>query len=336
MSVRQFILLTIVVPLLITSCTRSRTTAEPTVAADIAEPVVITGSIGTDGSASNVTNGEPESLVILDAPNSEGSATETPTPAPTVTRATINYTVQSGDTLSSVAIQFGTTMERVRQLNRLIEDDLYVGQILQMPYTEGVTAEGIPTATPEPYRHVVAEGSNLSIIAESYGVSEVAIMEANELSNPNSIYVGQSLIIPGYATAVSTTPSTTAGSQSDGQTSVGTTAETALSNVQHIVQPGDTLYAIAEIYGVDAAVLIDANNIANGNQLRVGQQLEIPGVTQLDAARARGRVHVIQSGENLSAIANLYGVTAEEIITLNGIDNPDTIYVGQQLVIPGQ
>jgi spore germination protein len=45
---------------------------------------------------------------------------------------------------------------------------------------------------------------------------------------------------------------------------------------------------------------------------------------------------VIQSGESLTAIAQQYGVSAEEIISFNNISNPDAIYVGQELIIPGQ
>jgi LysM repeat protein len=101
------------------------------------------------------------------------------------------------------------------------------------------------------------------------------------------------------------------------------------------VQPGETLYGIAQKYGVDANAIAEANNVANRNQLRVGQKMIIPGITARDAA-ALGRVHVVQSGESLTAIAQQYGVSAEEITTFNNISNPDAIYVGQELIIPGQ
>jgi len=259
------------------------------------------------------------------------SAEETVTPAITITPSTIDYYVQEGDTIAFIAEKFDISIETVRRLNYLPDDNIFVGQILQMPFQEGVTAEGVPTATPEPFRYTVTAGDSLSAISQQFGASSVAIMEANEMSDPNSLFVGQRLVIPGYATAA---PSTTA-SQGAGTASTAETAPTE-SNVTHIVQPGDTLSAIAQAYGVESAVLINANNIANGNQLRVGQKLVIPGISALDAARARGQVHIIQSGESLTAIALLYGVTAQEIIDFNSISNPDAIYVGQQLIIPSE
>lgn len=326
MPVRRLLLLSLALLTLLAGCTRSRATPQPEPAADIAEPAVMTNTVASGG----------EPLVEFNPSSAAAdTAAATATPAPTVTRATINYTVEEGDTLSSVALKFGVEMERVRQLNRLLDDNLYVGQILQMPYTEGVTAEGLPTPTPEPYVHVVAEGNNLGIIADSYGVSEVAIMEANGLSDPNSLYVGQPLIIPGYG-VTAPAPAPAAEGNTTGSETATTATTTTGDAVTHVVQPGDTLYGISEVYNVEAATIMSANNIVNGNQLRVGQQLTIPGISVLEAAAARGRVHVIQSGESLISIANGYGVTPEEITEINGINDPNTIYVGQQLIIPGQ
>lgn len=322
MPVRRLILLTTVFVWTVTGCTRSRSTPEPV---SIEEPVVITAPVSSGG----------EPLVTFSTPAVDTTAAETATAAPTATRSTINYTVQEGDTISSVALKFEAEMETLRQLNRLLDDSLFVGQVLQIPYREGLTAEGLPTPTPEPYRYVVVAGDTLGTIAESFaGVSAVAIMEANAMSDPNSLYVGQALIIPGYAAPAAASPQT---SLEQGTTTSATSPTvTEDEAVTHVVQPGDTLYGIAEIYNIGAPAIISANNIANGNQLRVGQQLTIPGITRREAAAARGRVHIIQSGENLSSIADLYGVTAEEIIEFNGITDPDTILVGQQLIIPGQ
>jgi len=316
------ILLTTALLWLLVGCTRSRST-EPTVPEESLSATVITATINNNSSA--------EPLVTIITPSQEATAIETSTPEPLNTPSTIDYYVQDGDTLSSVATKFNVDIETVRRLNYLLDDNIFVGQILQMPFQNGVTAEGAPTVTPEPFRYGVVEGDSLGGIAIQFGVSTVAIMEANSMSDPNSLYVGQQLIIPGYST------SPNSGEISSDNVSVAAGSQNSTGeSVNHIVQPGDTLYGIAQAYGVEAATIINVNNIANGNQLRAGQQLVIPGITQLDAARARGRVHIVQSGESLTAIALLYGVTAQEIIEFNGISNPDTIYVGQQLIVPGQ
>jgi LysM repeat protein len=100
------------------------------------------------------------------------------------------------------------------------------------------------------------------------------------------------------------------------------------------VQPGETLSTIAADYGIDATDLAAANNLTNPNMLRAGQQLIIPGVTQQQAVEARGVRHTVASGESLSQIAQTYGVTIEQIMAVNGLDDPNTIVVGQELVIP--
>jgi LysM repeat protein len=327
MPVLRLILPIVIFATLLVGCTRSRSTTEPTVVDD---PVVLVTITATVGSA------DPLVVVSTVAPEAT-TETTTPTPALTVTPSTIDYYVQDGDTISSVAAKFNVDVETVRRLNYLLDDNIFVGQILQMPFQEGITAEGAPTATPMPFRYEVVTGDSLGLIAQQFGVSTVAIMEANEMSDPNSLYVGQQLVIPGYA---ADSPTSSAGESSPSSSSAapdtGETPVTNVGSVTHVVQPGDTLYAIAESYGVEAAAIMSTNNIANGNQLRVGQQLTIPGISALDAAKARGRVHIVQSGESLTAIAVLYGVTAQEIIEFNGLSNPDAIYVGQQLIVPGQ
>lgn len=327
MPFRSTLLLIMILVGLLGGCTRSRPSTEPAVSG---EPDVLVDS--SNSGAGN--SGEPLVTIITSTQTLDDNTQPTPVPEATMTPSTIDYTVEDGDTLFFVAQKFGVDMETVRRLNYLITDDIYVGQILQMPYSAGVTAEGVPTPTPEPFRYTVAAGDSLGSIAEQFGVSLVAIMEANSMSDPNSLFVGQSLVIPGYVVQQ-------AGGGTEGTTTVDSadtaaTENNASQDVTHVVQPGDTLYGIAQVYGVEAVAIVSANNIANSNQLRAGQRLVIPGITERDAAAARGRIHIVQSGESLTAIAELYGVTPQEIIDFNGISNPDTIYVGQDLVIPGQ
>ncbi|MEZ4868903.1 MAG: LysM peptidoglycan-binding domain-containing protein [Caldilineaceae bacterium] len=304
----------------LTGCTRNRATPAAT---PPAEAVVMTDT--------TTTGGNLDPLVTVTTPNGESAAAEaTPTPALTVTPSTLDYHVEDGDTLSSVAEKFEVDTDTLRRLNYLIDDSIFVGQILQVPNKEGVTVEGMPTPTAAPFVYQVSAGDSLTGIALQFGVSTVAIMESNNLSDPNSIYVGQELKIPGYAAPTSSTAGATTAT---GGTVAGASGQTT-AGVTYVVQPGDTLYAIAQKFKVDAAAIDNANNIANRNQLRVGQTLTIPGITEHDAAVARGSVHTVQSGESLSGIAAEYGVSLQDILTLNNLSNPDTIYVGQELIIP--
>ncbi len=97
--------------------------------------------------------------------------------------------------------------------------------------------------------HIVQPGETLYSIARRYGVDMWAVANANNIVNPNLIYVGQRLVIP-KGRPVSTI---------------------------HVVQPGENLYRIALHYGVDMWVIARANGITNLNSIYVGQRLVIPG-----------------------------------------------------------
>lgn len=310
---------------LLIGCTRNRPTPEAVATEAEATITVLTTTQGLDP------------VVTMASSNVEITSVATVgTPAPEqLTPTTLDYYVQDGDTLLSVAQKFQVDIETVRQLNYLLDDKIFVGQILQMPYREGITAEGAPTPTPEPYRYTVEEGDSLGTIAQQFGVSGVSIMETNNLQDPNSVYVGQVLIIPNYVPP-SSNSTTSADSAVTGTTGEASGEQSSSQGVEHVVQPGESLIGIAQKYGVDANAIAEANNVANRNQLRVGQKLVIPGITERDAAAALGRIHIVQSGESLNAIAQLYGVSAEEISAFNNVSNPDAIYVGQELIIPGQ
>jgi len=102
--------------------------------------------------------------------------------------------------------------------------------------------------------------------------------------------------------------------------------------ITHIVQPGQTLFSIARMYGVDVWVLARANNIVNPNWIYVGQRLVIPAKSTTPPAT---NVYVVRAGDTLYSIAALYRTTAWAIAKANGILDLNHIYVGQRLAIPG-
>jgi len=125
--------------------------------------------------------------------------------------------------------------------------------------------------------HTVRAGENLYLIAARYNVTVRAIMRANNLRNPNVIYVGQRLVIP---TAATVTPAATAGAPP----AADATPTPVLEAEQvHVVARGETLFAIALRYGVSVGELMRANNLRNANLIRPGQRLVIPGVPAASA-----------------------------------------------------
>jgi LysM repeat protein len=109
---------------------------------------------------------------------------------------------------------------------------------------------------------------------------------------------------------------------------------------QHVVQPGETLFRIGLNYGLTTDVLARANGISNPNRIYAGQVLLIPDGSTASAApaaapAASNTIHTVQAGEHLSKIGRAYGVSAAAIAQANSLSNPNLIYVGQKLVIPG-
>lgn len=113
-------------------------------------------------------------------------------PEPTATPGFV-YTVQSGDNLTGIATELGVDWRDIATVNNIEGPNytIFRGQKLVIP---GVVATPVPTA--ETRKHVVTAGDTLSSIAVQYGVTVQAIMQANQISDPNLINAGQELIIP--------------------------------------------------------------------------------------------------------------------------------------------
>ena len=95
----------------------------------------------------------------------------------------------------------------------------------------------------------------------------------------------------------------------------------------HVVQRGDTLWAISQRYGVTINQIVQTNQLENPNQLAVGMALVIPMAS---------KTHTVKSGETLWMIAQQYGTTIQAIVQANRISNPAAIYPGMVLTIPAK
>lgn len=155
--------------------------------------------------------------------------------------------------------------------------------------------------------HVVQSGQTLSSIARYYGVTVWALANANGISNPNRIYVGQSLWIPA------------AGTGGPG------------CSTYHIVQRGDTLSGIAAWFGVNTWSLAAVNGISNANHIWVGMKLCIPSGYGHPGPVTGTGYYTVRAGDTLSKIAAWHGTSVQYLIWLNHLNNANYIYVGQVL-----
>ena len=115
----------------------------------------------------------------------------------------------------------------------------------------------------------------------------------------------------------------------------------AQGNVVHTVKPGETLFSIGRLYGVNPYSIAAANNIPYPYVIYPGQQLIVPtgsmppGPTPVPPKPGQCRAyHTVRPGENLYRISLAYGVPMSAIAAANGIVNYNLIYAGQTLCIP--
>jgi spore coat assembly protein SafA len=173
--------------------------------------------------------------------------------------------------------------------------------------------------------YTVRSGDTMSAIAARYGISLSKLEQANpQVSNPNLIYVGQSLNIPDSFTPAPAAPPP---ANTSGQT-------------VYTVRSGDTLSGIAARFGTTYQAIAAANGISNPNVIYPGQQLRIPGGNASAPAPAQnggGTVsrYTVEPGDTLSGIGARFGVSWQAIASANHISDPNLIYPGQQLIIPG-
>jgi len=123
-----------------------------------------------------------------------------------------------------------------------------------------------PPIAPALANYVVQTGDTLGLIAANFGTTVDEIMALNGLSDPNYLFVGQELQIPGAGVAQT---QVVASAQPVSDTSGG-------GGQTHTVQSGDTLLAIAGQYGASVDAIISANGLSDPNILSVGQELHIP------------------------------------------------------------
>ncbi len=102
----------------------------------------------------------------------------------------VAYTIVEGDTLETVAGEYDVTVEDILITNGLEDEEIEVGTVIYIPPKH---ARGF--YDPETDTYLIAEGDDLSAIAERFGTTVSALEEANDLSS-SEIMAGGTLLIP--------------------------------------------------------------------------------------------------------------------------------------------
>ena len=255
------------------------------------------------------------------------------------------YSVQSGDTIESIAAQFGVSTEAIIKRNGLARTSAIVArQILIIPATEALSleqAESEADAVEGIGRsHIVRRGETLQRIAALYGLDWWTLASANNISNPNLIYAGQALVVPAAGQRDSTPAAVATPQPASLVERPGLPSTSQRQYRIYIAQYSDDFDRIGQRFAVAPAALLNVNGFVGRTPLYVGDVLLIPAsssrasVTSPTAVAVEGIQHIVQRGETLAIIAARYGRALAEIVLANSISNPNRIDVGQVLIIP--
>ena len=103
----------------------------------------------------------------------------------------------------------------------------------------------------------------------------------------------------------------------------------------HVVKSGDTITSISKFYSINKDLIIKLNNLKDENYIFIGQNLIISESTENLTKQSDliNNYHIVQTGENLTEISNKYKLKVIDLIEINNLNNPDSIKVGQKLII---
>ena len=308
----------------------------------------------------------------LVAPAESTDSTESAAPvetSPPVEFSGITHKVQFGETLGTIARDYGVSLAELQSLNDIWTWLIYVGQELEIPGSANrlvARAESTDPAenpaqtdTSPPVKssgitHKVQFGETLGAIARDYGVSLAELQSLNDIWTW-LIYVGQELEIPGSANRLVARAESTDPAKNPAQTETSPPVES--SGITHKVQFGETLGTIARDYGVSLADLQSLNDISTW-LIYVEQDLDIPAggappevpsppsepASPVETAKTsasgpnpapapNAKTHTVQPGETLFRIAKQYGLSLDALIRANGIADVTRVHSGLVLRI---
>ena len=103
----------------------------------------------------------------------------------------------------------------------------------------------------------------------------------------------------------------------------------------HIVQVGDTITSISNLYSIKKDFIIKLNNLKDENYIYVGQNLKIYDSSQENKPNKdiNNSYHLVQKGESLTEISSKYRLNFRSLIEINNIKNPDSLEVGSKLFL---
>jgi membrane-bound lytic murein transglycosylase D len=182
--------------------------------------------------------------------------------------------------------------------------------------------------------HKVKPGESVASIAKKYKTQSIVVRDMNNLDNAAPLVVGSEIRVP--SAVVNLPPKVMlAAARVDGRG--GRSNRPGV----HVVRSGDSLWRIAKRHRMDVATLARLNGMGPGDTLRAGQKLVLnsrggkssSSKKSVASGSARQVSYKVRSGDTLSRIAQVFGVTVSDLVNWNGISRHSTLRPGQKLTV---
>jgi membrane-bound lytic murein transglycosylase D len=241
----------------------------------------------------------------------------------------VNQPIDLKKAARALGTSFAVLQELNPELQRGVTPPNYPGYKLRIPAgTKELFAEkfkGYDAKTSGLFvEHKVEKGQTLSHLSHRYGVPISAIVELNALTNRHRLSVGQRLIIPANKGVVAQSGSS---SSSPNQSKKATGSDT------YTVKRGDTLGKLAAMFDMTTDEIRRLNGLKNPNRIYPGQRLKVSSAPPVSGG-GLFKEHIVRKGENLSYLAEKYGVPMSAIMSANNLGNKHVLKIGQRLLIP--
>jgi membrane-bound lytic murein transglycosylase D len=262
----------------------------------------------------------------------------------------VHHSIRRGETVGTIASKYGVSQYAILEANNMSQtSQIVAGKDLIVPVPidrsgDAPSADRRQFATNNIYE--IQSGDNLWDIAQSFGTTVDAIRRINYLERGSRIYVGQKLRIPmpsaSRRKAQPDQPSMSApqppiatidrpsgrAQRAQGASSDATRVDNQKSSDKYTVRAGDTIWDIARLYNTTTVSIRQLNGLGRSGRIFPGQSLTIQRGDTTGFV-----VHMVQNGETLGKIAQQYGTTIARILVSNGLSDPNSIRVGDNLKI---
>ena len=191
------------------------------------------------------------------------------------------YIVKKNDTLYSIGKKFNISVEKLKELNNLTSNVLYIGQLLKI---NDNTKENNNSNT-----YIVEKNDTLYSIGKKFNISVDKIKEINNLDN-NYLYIGQKLYI--------------------------NSPEKKEQYSTYIVEKGDSLWKISQKFNIPVNKLIELNNL-NDLVIQINQELLVPKIDE----KENNNKYVVKKGDTLWSVSKNNNISVEELKKLNNLSS---------------